>query len=180
MKMFKRFAAALLVGVMALAMLTACGSSNSNETESKVLNAINTASGTSYNNNADLQAKVRATLSKVDENGLIKVTDLPYAEQNGQRRYGVSDYTYNEETKEASFVYYMLYTDVASGNSAVKAIEVDDAFMKKVEDTKAGDFSTDNIAEGAKMEAIGVATYTASNGKTYIGFAFKISGTVKG
>ena len=64
MKMFKRFAAALLAGVMVLAMLTACGGgaggSSSNEIESKVLKYLNTVNGTSYSNNADLQSKVRA------------------------------------------------------------------------------------------------------------------------
>ncbi len=51
MKMFKRFAAALLAGVMALAMLTACGGGaggdSSNEIESKVLKYLNTVNGTS-------------------------------------------------------------------------------------------------------------------------------------
>ena len=51
MKMFKRFAAALLAGVMVLAMLTACGGgaggNSSNEIESKVLKYLNTVNGTS-------------------------------------------------------------------------------------------------------------------------------------
>ena len=68
MKMFKRFAAALLAGVMVLAMLTACGGgaggNSSNEIESKVLKYLNTVNGTSYSNNADLQSKVRAVLAK--------------------------------------------------------------------------------------------------------------------
>ena len=71
MKMFKRFAAAFLAGVMALAMLTACGGgaggNSSNEIESKVLKYLNTVNGTSYSNNADLQSKVRAVLAKTDD-----------------------------------------------------------------------------------------------------------------
>ena len=57
MKMFKRFAAALLAGVMVLAMLTACGGGLSTPTsdvekaESLYMDAFNTALGTNYENN---------------------------------------------------------------------------------------------------------------------------------
>lgn len=83
MKMFKRFAAALLAGVMVLAMLTACGGnggggSSSNEIESKVLQYLNTVNGTSYSNNADLQSKVRAVLAKTA--ALVPV-DFPSEEE---------------------------------------------------------------------------------------------------
>lgn len=80
MKMFKRFAAALLAGVMVLAMLTACGGgaggNSSNEIESKVLKYLNTVNGTSYSNNADLQSKVRAVLAKTDDTGVIKAEEF--------------------------------------------------------------------------------------------------------
>ena len=86
MKMFKRFAAALLAGVMVLAMLTACGGgaggNSSNEIESKVLKYLNTVNGTSYSNNADLQSKVRAVLAKTDDTGVIKAEDVPYVQND--------------------------------------------------------------------------------------------------
>ena len=67
MKKMKRLVAVLLAGVMVLAMLTACGGgaggSSSNEIESKVLELLNTTSGTSFSNNAELQSKVRKALA---------------------------------------------------------------------------------------------------------------------
>lgn len=116
MKMFKRFAAALLAGVMVLAMLTACGGnggggSSSNEIESKVLQYLNTVNGTSYSNNADLQSKVRAVLAKTDDTGVIKAEDIPYVQQgegeNAQYMQCVSDFKMNEAEKTASFVMYV-------------------------------------------------------------------------
>ena len=176
MKMFKRFAAALLAGVMVLAMLTACGS-NSNETESKVLNALNTACGTSYNNNADLQAKVRAVLEKVDENGYIKATDLPVGEVDGEKETGVSDVVYNKDTGDLSMVIYLVAGGVNADKTAAKLIEVNDEFMARVENVKPNSTKMDQIAEGMTVDAIGIATVNA-NGKTYIGYAFKVSGNV--
>lgn len=100
MKMFKRFAAALLAGVMVLAVLTACGGnggggSSSNEIESKVLQYLNTVNGTSYSNNADLQSKVRAVLGKTA--ALVPV-----------------DFSSEEEVTKDTLAYAALRTDVQS------------------------------------------------------------------
>ena len=116
MKMFKRFAAALLAGVMVLAMLTACGGgaggNSSNEIESKVLKGmLNTVNGTSYSNNADLQSKVRAVLAKTDDTGVIKAEDVPYVQndESGTAKYMqcVTDLNVNETENTASVVMYV-------------------------------------------------------------------------
>ena len=197
MKMFKRFAAALLAGVMVLAMLTACGGnggggSSSNEIESKVLQYLNTVNGTSYSNNADLQSKVRAVLAKTDDTGVIKAEDVPYVQQgegeNAQYMQCVSDFKMNEAEKTASFVMYVFdpnkmgetLTPVTKDKlKSVKPLEVNDEFKAKLDEglknatpgTPSGKLST--------MKDVGVATYTASNGKTYIGIAIKCEGTIR-
>ena len=64
MKMFKRFAAALLAGVMVLAMLTACGGGaggpGESEFEKKVqdvyMAALNKEYGTEWSNNSEVKA----------------------------------------------------------------------------------------------------------------------------
>ena len=192
MKMFKRFAAALLAGVMVLAMLTACGGgaggSSSNEIESKVLQYLNTVKGTSYSNNADLQSKVRAVLAKTDDTGVIKAEDVPYVQngqgENAQYMQCVSDFDPNEEAKTVSFVMYVfdpdpnkvgeMLTPVTKDNlKNVKPLEVNDEFKAKLNESL--EDATPGTPSGyfSNMKAVGVATYTASNGKTYIGIAMK-------
>lgn len=192
MKMFKRFAAALLAGVMVLAMLTACGGgaggSSSNEIESKVLQYLNTVNGTSYSNNADLQSKVRAVLAKTDDAGVIKAEDVPYVQKDNEYMQCVSDLNVNEAAKTVSFVMYVFDPNKMDGMLTpvtkaelkdVKPLEVNDEFKAKLDDV------LENVTPGtpsgklSTMKDVGVATYTASNGKTYIGIAIKCEGTIR-
>ena len=220
MKMFKRFAAALLAGVMVLAMLTACGGigndaatakfeakaeqvymaklnggaggNSSNEIESKVLKYLNTVNGTSYSNNADLQSKVRAVLAKTDDTGVIKAEDVPYVQndESGTAKYMqcVSDLNVNETENTVSFVMYVFDPNKMDGMLTpvtkaelkdVKPLEVNDEFKAKLDDV------LENVTPGtpsgklSTMKDVGVATYTASNGKTYIGIAIKCEGTIR-
>lgn len=191
MKMFKRFAAALLAGVMVLAMLTACGGgaggSSSNEIESKVLQYLNTVNGTSYSNNADLQSKVRAVLAKTDDAGVIKAEDVPYVQKDNEYMQCVSDLNVNEAAKTVSFVMYVFDPNKMDGMLTpvtkaelkdVKPLEVNDEFKAKLDDV------LENVTPGtpsgklSTMKDVGVATYTASNGKTYIGIAIKCEGKI--
>ena len=61
----------------------------------------------------------------------------------------------------------------------VKPLEVNDEFKAKLDeglkDAKPGTSS----GKLSNMKAVGVATYTASNGKTYIGIAIKCEGTIR-
>lgn len=192
MKMFKRFAAALLAGVMVLAMLTACGGgaggNSSNEIESKVLKYLNTVNGTSYSNNADLQSKVRAVLAKTDDTGVIKAEDVPYVQKDNEYMQCVSDLNVNEAAKTVSFVMYVFDPNKMDGMLTpvtkaelkdVKPLEVNDEFKAKLDDV------LENVTPGtpsgklSTMKDVGVATYTASNGKTYIGIAIKCEGTIR-
>ena len=85
MKMFKRFAAALLAGVMALAMLTACGGGSGSGTstigeefENKYIAAINTLRGEKaekLENDTDLRNKALAQLQKIKDDGTIAAID---------------------------------------------------------------------------------------------------------
>ena len=79
MKMFKRFAAALLVGVMALAMLTACSNSGTTpigaEFENKVVAALGTATGQKLENDSGLRAKGLVLLNNIKADGTITEDD---------------------------------------------------------------------------------------------------------
>ena len=78
MKNLKKFAALLLVGAMALLMLTACGGGGSvnNPEEQKVLTQIGNQKGVQVTNDAQLCAVAKAQLDE-DLNGQFKV--LGYA-----------------------------------------------------------------------------------------------------
>lgn len=76
MKKLKKFAALLLVGVMALALLTACGGDGGPTEEQKVLAQISQEKGVQVTNNAELRAVAERNLNE-DLNAKIKI--LGYA-----------------------------------------------------------------------------------------------------
>ena len=80
MKKMKRLVAVLLAGIMALAMLTACGGGLSTPTsdvekaEALYMDAFNTALGTNYeNNNTELKDQAKQVLdTNLNDNGTLK------------------------------------------------------------------------------------------------------------
>ena len=82
MKMFKRFAAALLAGVMVLAMLTACGggaggsampTDDVEKAEVLYMDVFNAVLNSNYTNDAELKAKAKQILdASLNEDGTLK------------------------------------------------------------------------------------------------------------
>ena len=79
MKKMKRLVAVLLAGIMALAMLTACGggsftpTSDVEKAEALYMDAFNTALGTKYENDADLEKLAKQVLDdSLNEDGNLK------------------------------------------------------------------------------------------------------------
>ena len=80
MKKMKRLVAVLLAGIMALAMLTACGCGSSTPTsdvekaEALYMDAFNTALGTNYeNNNTELKDQAKQVLdTNLNDDGTLK------------------------------------------------------------------------------------------------------------
>lgn len=78
MKMLKKMAALLLVGVMALALLTACGDeapakSTAEQAEDALTIAINQSMGTDFKNDETLKNFARKAIAdRVEEDGKIK------------------------------------------------------------------------------------------------------------
>ena len=79
MKKMKRLVAVLLAGIMALAMLTACGggsftpTSDVEKAEALYMDAFNTALGTNYENDADLEKLAKQVLDdSLNEDGNLK------------------------------------------------------------------------------------------------------------
>ena len=79
MKKMKRLVAVLLAGIMVLAMLTACGggsftpTSDVEKAEALYMDAFNTALGTNYENDADLEKLAKQVLDdSLNEDGNLK------------------------------------------------------------------------------------------------------------
>ena len=78
MKKMKRFVAVLLAGIMALAMLTACGggsftpTSDVDKAEALYMDAYNAALGTDYKNDAELKKLAKTVLDEnLNEDGAL-------------------------------------------------------------------------------------------------------------
>lgn len=164
MKKMKRLVAILLASVMALVMLTACGEeapqSLGQRAEKVLMDSLNKAYNTSYENDADLKNKVTAVLNKIDENGEIAATDIPLAYLDGS-------YNFPGYMEKKGNTYIATYLMVASGSGRkLKALEVTEESLKNAT-------SGPSTSSGKKPDAIGVASIE-KNGKTYIGVALKM------
>lgn len=164
MKKMKRLVAILLASVMALVMLTACGEeapqSLGQRAEKVLMDSLNKAYNTSYENDADLKNKVTAVLNKIDENGEIAATDIPLA-------YSEDGYNFPGYLEKKDNTYIATYLMVASGSGRkLKALEVTEESLKNAT-------SGPSTSSGKKPDAIGVASIE-KNGKTYIGVALKM------
>ena len=171
MKMFKRFAAALLAGVMVLAMLTACGGGaggpGESEFEKKVqdvyMAALNKEYGTEWSNNSEVKELATEALSKI---ALTAIT----AEKKTEKNY-VGAVVCVENAKQNAQVYTAVYyEETTAGTITVNSDMVE--LMK---------IATDFVIEAGKnnntkieVTGLGVGTKTVG-GKTYVAIGYKLS-----
>ncbi len=191
MKMFKRFAAALLAGVMVLAMLTACGGNggggvdtrtNEQKAEDAYLAVYSGLFGKEYSNDSALQAKAKAFVEDaLDENGNLKsgknVTDttgmIMIATDESGKPLAITE-TDLAELQDTNAV-------KAQGETVRKALKA--ALVKELKG-KYPTASDDDIATLVdkvydvivkQVEAIGVGAVTKENGKIYVAVAVKMA-----
>lgn len=169
MKMFKRFAAALLAGVMVLAMLTACGGGSGSGTstigeefENKYIAAINTLRGENaekLENDTDLRNKALAQLAKINEDGTIAPTDA-----------STSIVTPNADGKSVTAVVISVGTKGEVVDGVCQAKEITPESLGEI--TK-GDATPDVVKAVQAVKRVGIATKVI-NGKTYAAIALEI------
>ena len=134
MKMFKRFAAALLAGVMVLAMLTACGggsftpTSDVEKAEALYMDAFNTALGTNYENDADLEKLAKQVLDdSLDEDGNLKNgKGMIFSEDAGSSVYRVVTILAQQGNRKVP--YGITSEELANKNKVI--VNVDDTTKK--------------------------------------------------
>ena len=173
MKMFKRFAAALLAGVMVLAMLTACGGGSGSGTstigeefENKYIAAINTLRGENaekLENDTDLCNKALAQLAKIKEDGTIARNDV-----------NTSTVTYDADGKPATVI--MISVGTANKGEVVDGVcQAKEITPESLEKDITTDSSDAEVVKAARaLKRIGIATRVI-NGKTYGAVAMEIS-----
>ena len=166
MKMFKRFAAALLAGVMVLAMLTACGGAGAStigeEFENKFIATLNTLRGEDaeeLKNDTVLHDRALAQLAKINEDGTIVVTDAY-----------TSITTPNADGKSVTVVAINVATKGDPVNGVVQAEEITAASLDKITTDGANE---NTVAIMRALKKIGIATKVI-NGKTYVAIAIEM------
>ena len=169
MKMFKRFAAALLAGVMVLAMLTACGGGSGSGTstigeefENKYIAAINTLRGENagnLENDTDLRNKALAQLAKIKEDGTITATDA-----------NTSIVTPSADGKSVTVVMISVGTKGEPDKGVCQAKEITAESLDEITPDSAG---ADVVEALRALKKIGIATKVI-NGKTYAAIALEI------
>ena len=169
MKMFKRFAAALLAGVMVLAMLTACGggagsgaSTIGEKFENKYIAAINTLRGENaekLENDTDLRNKALAQLAKIKEDGTITATDA-----------NTSIVTPSADGKSVTVVMISVGTKGEPDKGVCQAKEITAESLDEITPDSAG---ADVVEALRALKKIGIATKVI-NGKTYAAIAMEI------
>ena len=169
MKMFKRFAAALLAGVMVLAMLTACGGGSGSGTstigeefENKYIAAINTLRGENagnLENDTDLRNKALAQLAKIKEDGTIAAPDA-----------NTSIVTPSADGKSVTVVMISVGTKGEPDKGVCQAKEITAESLNEITTEGAGEGAAEALQA---LKKIGIATKVI-NGKTYAAIAMEI------
>ena len=169
MKKMKRLVAVLLVGVMVLAMLTACGGGSGSGTstigeefENKYIAAINTLRGENagnLENDTDLRNKALAQLAKIKEDGTIAAPDA-----------NTSIVTPSADGKSVTVVMISVGTKGEPDKGVCQAKEITAESLDEITPDSAG---SDVVEALRALKKIGIATKVI-NGKTYAAIAMEI------
>lgn len=168
MKMFKRLAAVLLAGVMVLAMLTACGGSDTSaigeEFETRYMTCINAIRGDDakkLENDSAMRNKALALLNNIDADGLI----------DANKAY----VTTSTPSADGKMVTVELEQVVVTGQPVDGKYTAAEITPETVSEIVVPDNVDSNTAAMMKMvNKIGIATKEI-NGKTYAALAIEMT-----
>lgn len=178
MKKLKRLAAVLLAGIMALALLTACGGSGSDnpkfdaEVESAYLYALNKAFKTSFENDDAIRAL--AVTHITEKSGADSLTGSARCKTEGDEKTVVRQvqlcYDVRKSTKEN---YVPLFYEAAK-TEAIKANYTNVLTLFKTVEKELGGAEENGIK--LELTALGVGARTIG-GKTYVAIGFELTNT---
>ena len=178
MKKLKRLAAVLLAGIMALALLTACGGSGSDnpefdaEVESAYLAALNKAFGTSFENDDAIRAL--AVTHITEKSGADSLSSNARYKTDGDGKTTVRlvqiCYDVRKSTKEN---YVPLFYEAAK-TDAIKANYTNVQALLRIVNEEIANADKNGIT--LELTALGVGAWTIG-GKTYVAIGFELTNT---
>ena len=176
MKKIKRLAAVLLAGIMALALLTACGGSDPGnpefdaKVESAYLAALNKAFGTSFQNDDAIRA---LAVTHIRENsGADSLTGSARCKTEGSEKTVVRQVQLCFDTKSSKPDAYvpLFYEAAAAQTITANRLNVQ-ALLSTVEKER-GNAEENSIT--LELTALGVGAKTIG-GKTYVAIGFELT-----
>lgn len=178
MKKIKRFAAVLLAGIMALALLTACGGSGSDnpefdaKVESAYLDALNKAFKTSFENDDAIRAL--AVTHIAEKSGADSLTSESVWKTEGNGKTVVRQVMLCWELKKDTGKGYVPLFYEAAKTAAIKANYTNvRALLRTVNEEIA---NADKNGIKLELTALGVGARTIG-GKTYVAIGFELTNT---
>ena len=177
MKKIKRFAAVLLAGIMALALLTACGGSGSDnpefdaEVESAYLYALNKAFKTSFENDDAIRAL--AVTHIAEKSGADSLTNETIWKTDGNEKNVVRQVMLCWELKRDTRSYVPLFYEAAK-TAAIKTNYTNVRTLFKTVEKELGGAEKNGIT--LELTALGVGAKTIG-GKTYVAIGFELTNT---
>lgn len=178
MKKIKRFAAVLLAGIMALALLTACGGSGSDnpefdaKAESAYLDALNKKFGKEFENDDAIRAL--AVTHITEKSGADSLTGRARCKTDGDETTVVRQvqlcYDVRKSTKEN---YVPLFYEAAK-TEAIKANNTNVQVLLRTVNEEIANADKNGIT--LELTALGVGARTIG-GKTYVAIGFELTNT---
>ena len=178
MKKIKRFAAVLLAGIMALALLTACGGSNSDnpefdaEVESAYLVALNKAFKTSFENDDAIRAL--AVTHITEKSGADSLTGSARCKTEGSEKTVVRQVQLCFDTKSSKPGAYVPLFYEAAKTAAITANRLNVQALTSTVEKERGNAEENSIT--LELTALGVGAQTFG-GKTYVAIGFELTNT---
>lgn len=178
MKKIKRFAAVLLAGIMALALLTACGGSGSDnpefdaKAESAYLDALNKKFGKKFENDDAIRAL--AVTHIAEKSGADSLTGSARCKTDGDETTVVRQVQLCYDTKSSKPDAFVPLFYEAAKTDAIKANYTNvQALFKTVKDERDG---AEKNGRTLELTALGVGAKTIG-GKTYVAIGFELTNT---
>lgn len=178
MKKIKRFAAVLLAGIMALALLTACGGSDPGnpdfdaKVERAYLVALNKTFKTSFENDDAIRAL--AVTHITEKHGADSLTGSARCKTEGDEKTVVRQVQLCYDTKSSKPDAFVPLFYEAAKTAAIKANYTNvQALLRTVNRERGG---ADENGITLELTALGVGAWTIG-GKTYVAIGFELTNT---